>query len=168
MALFIFIGSRATITLFHAKNGLQPQYRRNDQNALRVSREYRMCPLFFRGWQVNSKAFIDIEEIFTSVDRGGRTCRGPPDRPKKLLFWKAYSVQSLNGWTKWNEISYASYEANLGQSSRGAHSGGVGKGEKSTPGPTWRGSWRSFLKVTLAPASSVSGLLSLQIWSCAH
>ena len=45
-----------------------------------------MCPLFFRGRQVNFKAFIDIEEIFTSVDRGGRTCRGPPGSTEKAPF----------------------------------------------------------------------------------
>ena len=49
-----------------------------------------MSPLFFppflRGRQVNFQAFIDIEEIFTSVDRGGRTCRGPPGSADKAPF----------------------------------------------------------------------------------
>ena len=41
-----------------------------------------MSPLFFhpffRGRQVNFQAFIDIEEIFTSVDRGGVGYAGDP------------------------------------------------------------------------------------------
>ena len=92
----------------------------------------------------------------------------PLDRPKKLFLWEGYSVQGPKDLTKWAEISYASYGANLEQSSGVRTRGGNNKGENSTFWLTWRGSWTSFSKLTLAPASSVSGLSSHQIWSCAH
>ena len=55
-----------------------------------------------------------------------------PDLPKKHFFWEAYSEYSPNGLTKFAVISYSSYGANLQQSLRDAHPGGVGKGENST------------------------------------
>ena len=52
----------------------------------------------------------------------------PLDRPKELFLWEGYSVQGPKGLTKWAEISYASYGANLEQSSgvrtRGGRQGG--------------------------------------------
>ena len=54
------------------------------------------------------------------------------DLPKRHVFWEAYSEYSQNGLTKFAEISYSSYGANLQQSSWGAHPGGAGKGENST------------------------------------
>ena len=47
---------------------------------------------FFRSRQVNFAVFIDIEESFVWVDRGEyNMTENPPDRPKKLVFWQAYS-----------------------------------------------------------------------------
>ena len=50
------------------------------------------------------------------------------DLPKKHVFWEAYSEYSPNGLTKFAEISYSSYGANLQQSSWGAHPGGGRQG----------------------------------------
>ena len=66
--------------------------RPSPKNANRVSREDRVRPPFFRSRQVNFAVFIDIEESFVWVDRGEYNMTGnPPDRPKKLVFWQAYS-----------------------------------------------------------------------------
>ena len=46
------------------------------------------------------------------------------DLPKKNVFWEAYSEYSPNDLTKFAEISYSSYRANLQQTSWGAHPGG--------------------------------------------
>ena len=46
------------------------------------------------------------------------------DLPKKHVFREAYSEYSPNGLTKFAEISYSSYGANLLQSSWGTHPGG--------------------------------------------
>ena len=53
------------------------------------------------------------------------------DLPKKHVFWEAYSEYSPNGLTKFAVISYSSYGANLQQSSRGAHLGGVSAWRKT-------------------------------------
>ena len=44
-------------------------------------------PPFFRGRHLNFQAFIDIEEIFTSVDRGGvGHAEDPPGSAEKAPF----------------------------------------------------------------------------------
>ena len=58
--------------------------------------------------------------------------RTSPDLPKKHVFWEAYSEYSPNGLTKFAEILYSSYGANLQQSSRGAHLGVGGWARRKT------------------------------------
>ena len=62
--------------------------------------------------------------------------RDLPGPAEKARFWEAYSEYIPNGLTKFAEISYSSYGANLQQSSQGAHPGWVGKRENSTFGLT--------------------------------
>ena len=130
--------------------------------------EYQGRPPFFRGRQVNFAVFIDFEEIFVSVERRWVQHAGDPPRIGRKSSFSGRLIQSraltagqiglkFTGWVTesiWNKVYGVCFP------------GGVGKGKNSTFGLTWRGIWTSFLKLTLAPASSVSGLSSLQIWSC--
>ena len=85
--------------------------------------------------------------------------------PEKCHVWRLYSEQGPNDWTKFAEIFRVSYGADLEQSSHGAHSGGGQQGGKFNVLAYMKGNLKEFLKLTLAPACSVSGLLSLQIWT---
>ena len=112
---------------------------------------------------------MDIEEIYTWVDRGrvGDACTPPGSAGKALVSEMAplrILCRAQTARRIWLKLEYVKPEPSL-IDHRGVHNpGGSCKWQNSTFGLTRRGSRGNFGKLTLEPASSPGGLPSHQIW----